>query len=79
MVNLLSAFKVKPLPNGRPVPKETVNWRIIALALFGAGSAVLFGYDLGMSPLSWIDAMSSYHQASLAVSSPCRPSKPTST
>jgi len=47
MVNLLSAFKVKPLPNGRPVPKETVNWRIIALALFGAGSAVLFGYDLG--------------------------------
>lgn len=47
MVNLLSAFKVKPDANGSLPPKETVNGRIIALALFGASAAMLFGYDLG--------------------------------
>ncbi|RSH90435.1 hypothetical protein EHS25_001040 [Saitozyma podzolica] len=47
MVNLLSAFKVKPDANGSLPPKETVNSRIIALALFGASAAMLFGYDLG--------------------------------
>jgi hypothetical protein len=47
MVNLLSAFQVKPDANGHLPPKETVNSRIIALALFGASAAMLFGYDLG--------------------------------
>lgn len=47
MVNLLSAFKVHPDPFGNLPPKETVNARIIALALFGSCAAVLFGYDLG--------------------------------
>jgi hypothetical protein len=47
MPNLLAAFKVTPDQYGNLPPKETVNARIIALALFGACAAILFGYDLG--------------------------------
>ncbi len=47
MVNLLHAFAVKPDQHGQLPPKETVNIRIILLALTGSCAAILFGYDLG--------------------------------
>lgn len=48
MVNLMDAFKVAADADGSRPPKETVNARVIALALFGALSAVMYGYDTGM-------------------------------
>ena len=48
MVNLLSAFKVTPDQHGNLPPKETVNMRVITLAIFGSFAAMLFGYDLGV-------------------------------
>ncbi|KAL7420951.1 hypothetical protein Q5752_004905 [Cryptotrichosporon argae] len=47
MVNLLAAFRVAPDQYGNLPPPETVNLRIIVLAVFGAMAATLFGYDLG--------------------------------
>jgi len=49
MVNLRKAFHTSVDPGAPVPPKETVNARIIVLALFGACAAVLFGYDLGES------------------------------
>ncbi|WVR04206.1 hypothetical protein IAU60_001206 [Kwoniella sp. DSM 27419] len=47
MVNLIKALRPTAEPGAMAPPKETVNARIIILAIFGACAAVLFGYDLG--------------------------------
>lgn len=49
MVNLRDAFKIHPDASGQLPPKETVNNRVIALGMFGACAAIMYGYDLGES------------------------------
>jgi hypothetical protein len=47
MVRLHNPFHVQAEVNGIAPPKETVNFRIIMLGLFGACAALMYGYDLG--------------------------------
>lgn len=55
MVNLRQAFKVHPDASGFVPPKEVTNNRVIALGMFGACAAIMYGYDLGKSsPLLFI-------------------------
>jgi hypothetical protein len=53
MLNLRSAFRIHPDASGYIPPKETVNNRVIALGMFGACAAIMYGYDLGRSTTIW--------------------------